>query len=1014
MSVSRLSALIALPLFAVSVFAKGQGLATATQSSAGKPARTRAAKGAASRHSSEAERGFLAVQPIDSHWEFHALAVTAAAPNAVTPESVLKEHPEIATWRAATVPGTVHTDLAAAGVIPPPFVGDNEKRLQWIGLVDWEYRAHFAATEEQLSQTHAELVFEGLDTFADVSLNGKPLLHTENMFRSYTADAKPLLQVGDNTLTIVFHSPINTTAPGVAKLPYILPGTGYEPLDPEHGVYPVGQYQRKAGYHYGWDWGPRFVASGVFRPIHLDTLSGDRIRSLDIGQTSVTADRVLANAQVEVHADTAGPATLVVGLTDPEGKDLPVRTLPVELEPGANPLTLPLRLDRPKLWWPAGYGPQSRYTVTARLLRGGRATASTVLKTGFRSVELRRKPDEWGVSFEFVINGIPVFAKGANLVPLDSFPPATTDAKKRDILTSARDANLNMLRIWGGGFYETDSFYDLCDELGLMVWHDFMFGGGMVPGDKDFETSVKIEADQQVARLANHPAITLWNGNNEVETAWNNWEGQKKFIAAVTPDQRERVWQDYVVMFRDILKSSVAAHGNRVPYWPSSPSANFEDSPGNARNGDVHSWGVWSAGAPPSEYTKETPRFISEFGFQSLPDLRTMQSVVGAKTDLDSPEIANHERFAHGFTRMREYLAGNYLPARDFPSTIYLSQLLQAEAIRLAVDHARLNRPRTMGTLYWQLDDCWPVASWASLDYFGRWKALHYWARHFYAPIAIAPELEDASHTLRLHLVSDDTRPHSATLRIRLMHFDGTLLGSPQADQRLAVTLAPLASTPVPPIALTAIPGFDAKNTVAVVTLEPAAGGPDALAGEARSNLALDGTLVAADAAPIASSPGARGRRSEPRSAAVTRAAVRRSASDLTLPDTTSAAVISTSAGSPPYPLIPSAETSDAHSPTTLAERTIYFAGAKELSLTQPLLSTKITRDATGYTVELSTDVVAPAVEISFGSLNWKLSDNYVDLLPHEPRRLHLTTTATQDQLETALHTRSLYSATTH
>lgn len=481
----------------------------------------------------------LQITPINTGWEFHALAVTKAAPNAVTPESVLAEHPEIATWRAASVPGTVHTDLAAAGVIPPPFVGDNEKRLQWIGLVDWEYRTHITTTPEQLRATHAELVFEGLDTFADVSLNGKPLPKTDNMFRSYTADVAGKLHAGDNTLTILFHSPINTTAPQVAKQPYILPGTGYEPLDRAHGVYPVGQYQRKAGYHYGWDWGPRFVTSGVFRPIHLDTWSGDRVRALHIDQVSVDAARVIATAKITVDADTAGPAELSLTLTAPGGNTLPVHTERVTLDRGRTELELPLRLDQPALWWPAGYGPQNRYTVTAKILRGAKTTASTTLRTGFRSVALRRQPDQWGTSFEFVINGVPVFAKGANVVPLDSFPPATTDAKKRDILTSARDANMNMLRIWGGGFYETDSFYDLCDELGLMVWHDFMFGGGMMPGDKDFNDNVKAEADQQVTRLSDHPAMTLWNGNNEIETAWNHWDEQRQLIASISPDQRE-------------------------------------------------------------------------------------------------------------------------------------------------------------------------------------------------------------------------------------------------------------------------------------------------------------------------------------------------------------------------------------------------------------------------------------------------------------------------------------------
>ena len=618
-----------------------------------------------------APAGTLQSSPIATGWQFHALALTAAAPGAESPQDVLQQHPEAGTWRAATVPGTVHTDLAALGVVPPPFTGDNEKRLQWIGLLDWQYRTTFTVAPAQLAATHAELVFDGLDTFADVELNGQPLLQTDNMFRRYTADVagggKAKLQAGENTLTITFHSAINTTAPVVAKLPYILPGTGYEPLDAAHGIYPVGQFQRKAGYEYGWDWGPRFVTAGVFRPIHLDTWSGDRIRAVHLRTPEVSRTVVRGTAEVTVESDSAGAAELALTLADPAGRSLHERPEPVTLHTGLNHLALPFTVDHPALWYPAGYGRQSRYTVEARVLRKARPTASLSLETGFRSVALRRDPDQWGTSFEFVINGVPVFAKGANVIPTDSFPPATTPARERDLLTSARDANMNMFRIWGGGYYQTDTFYDLCDELGIMVWQDFMFGAGMVPGDKAFQQNVTAEVTDQVERLAPHPSMTVWNGNNEVEAAWNHWDGQKQFIASITPDQRERVWQDYVVMFRDILKSAVALHGNGVPYWPSSPSSNFDDpqiaADGSPQNGDMHSWKVWSAGAPPSEYTTQTPRFLSEFGFQSLPDLRTLQSVVGENTDLDSPEVANHERFIHGFTRMRDYLP-HELPAR--------------------------------------------------------------------------------------------------------------------------------------------------------------------------------------------------------------------------------------------------------------------------------------------------------------------------------------------------------------
>lgn len=826
------------------------------------------------------------------------------------------DHPETAAWHPATVPGAVHTDLEHSGLIPDPFFGDNEKRLQWIERTDWEYTCDFEVSAASLRQQHAELVFEGLDTFADIQLNGKPVLHTDNMFRSWTFDAKPYLVPGHNTLTILFHSPMNTVTPLVAKAPYVLPGTGYEPFNPAKGIYPVGHYMRKAPYQFGWDWGPRFVTSGIWRPVHLDTWSGARIRSLHLQQESVTAARAITNVSVALDSDVAGSATLEVHFTDPTGHALPVRQVPVELDHGANHLLVPVRLDHPQLWWPNGYGPQSRYTVAINLVRAGQHLATATLRTGLRSVELRRAPDQWGTSFTFVINGLPIYAKGADVVPFDSFPPRTTTAQKREILTSARDVHMNMLRIWGGGFYETDDFYDLCDELGLMVWHDFMFGGAMVPGDKAYQENVQAEAVEQVERLSDHPSMTIWCGNNEVETAWHNWGDQQKFQKDVTPAERERVWQDYVVMFRDILKSAVAEHGNGVPYWPSSPGSNFDDAGGTDRNGDVHSWSVWSAGAPYTDYAKLAPRFLSEFGFQAMPDLRTIRSFAGKEEDLSSPVLLNHERFIHGFDRMQQYLKAEFRPARDFPSFVYLSQLMQAEAIQFGVEHMRSLRPQNMGTLYWQLDDCWPVASWASIDYYGRWKALQYYAKRFYAPIIIAPELDSAAHELRLHIVSDEQTARAAALRVRFMRFDGTVL----SDQRQPVSVAALASTPVAAISLTSVAGFDPSTTVAVLTLEQ----------EGRS----------------------------------------------------------------------------------LATRNVYFARSADLALQQPQIKAQVHPEGSGFVVELSTPVLARAVALSFGDLDTKLDDNYFDLLPHEPRRVHVASGASLAQIQKALAVRSLFDST--
>ena len=709
----------------------------------------------------------------------------------------------------------VQTDLLQVGLIPDPFFGDNEKQLQWIGLTDWEYRTEFAVDATMLRRKHIDLVFDGLDTFAEVTLNGRALLHTDNMFRTWRAEAKPLLKPGNNVLTVLFRSPINTMTPVVAALPYILPGTGFEAFDRDNGIFPVSQYLRKSPYQFGWDWAPKFVTQGIWRPVRLEMWDELRIVDLHIEQRSVTKARALASAEVELEASAAMKADFQIRVVAPNSMVSIVRQKGVTLDSGENRISIPLRIASPALWYPNGYGRQDRYSVSVVVVNAtGIAIARAQVKTGFRSVELRRDPDKWGTSFEFVINGIPVFAQGANVVPFDSFPSRVTLAQQRRILQSARDSNLNLIRMWGGGYYESDAFYDLCDELGLMVWQEFIFGGAMVPGDLAFQNNVRDEAVEQVKRLRNHPSLVLWCGNNEVETAWTSWGDRKQFQKSVTQDQRERVWQDYVVMFRDILKGAVTEYGNGVPYWSSSPSANFEDKANNYTNGDMHYWSVWSGkGEPIEEYGNQAPRFMSEYGFQSMPDLRTVRAFAGDNQDVASAPMLNHERYVHGFDRMQKYLEEYYHPPRDFAAFVYLSQVMQAEAIKIAAEHLRSEMPQTMGSIYWQLNDCWPVASWSSIDYFGRWKALQYYARRFYAPVLVAPVFKDDRITV--HIVSNRQSGFPAELKLRLMDMHGKIL----VEKRQSITVAALGSTAAMDLSMHNLAGFDAANTFAVVEL---------------------------------------------------------------------------------------------------------------------------------------------------------------------------------------------------
>jgi beta-mannosidase len=394
-------------------------------------------------------------------------------------------------------------------------------------------------------------------------------------------------------------------------------------------------------------------------------------------------------------------------------------------------------------------------------------------KTGLRSVELRRVPDEWGKSFEFVVNGIEVYSKGADVIPFDSFPNRVTPQIHRKILQDARDAHMNMVREWGGGYYESDDFYDICDELGIMVWQEFAFGGDMIPGDVAFQENVRQEAIDQIKRLRDHPSIVVWCGNNEVETGWYHWGNRQEFKESISPEARDRVWQDYIIMFADILKSTVAQYTDPVPYWPSSPSANFEEIPDNQHNGDMHYWQVWHAQAPASDYTLQFPRFMTEYGFQSFPEMRTIRTFANKPEDFDihSTVMQAHQKNKGGNERILTYMLREYRQPKDFESFVYLSQVQQAEIIKIGAEHFRRNRPRTMGGLYWQLNDCWPVASWASIDYYGRWKALHYYARRFYDDVLVSPFVHEDK--IDVYVVSDKLQPLSGTIHTRLLDFSG-------------------------------------------------------------------------------------------------------------------------------------------------------------------------------------------------------------------------------------------------
>jgi beta-mannosidase len=656
-------------------------------------------------------------------------------------------------WLAAQVPGCVHLDLRRQNLIPDPFWGDNERRLDWIEHTDWTYRCEFTADSRLFTRDHIELVAEGLDTLATVRLNGREIARTENMFIGWRWDVRKLLRPGRNVLEIAFRNP----------LAYIRTHQKPDHLPEWNDRVGGSSVIRKEQCSFGWDWGVRAPSSGIYLPIGLEAWDGNRIESVRVLQTH-TKGKVALEFK---------PTLAVAGRAKYGG------TISLAGKKIAEFTGLKTGIANPKLWWPNGHGEQPLYDVTLELVDGTRVIDRWQRKIGLRTIVLDRHKDKFGESFQFVVNGRPIFAKGANWIPAHAFVPAAGHALYNDLLSSAADANMNMIRVWGGGIYEKEEFYDLCDAKGLLVWQDFMFACALYPGDAKFLASVEQEAAYQVRRLSHRACLALWCGNNEIEQMPEQ---------ILKTSARKKAYES---VFYRLLPRMVARHDGVTPYWPCSPHnpEGYEKGFNNPRAGDFHFWDVWHMRKPVKRYEELILRFCSEFGMQSYSSPEVAATYCRPENfNVFGPEMENHQKHGAGNLIMLEYISRLYRFPKDYATLAYLSQLNQAYCMKIGVEHFRRCMPRTMGALYWQINDCWPVASWSSIEFGGRWKALHYEAKRFFAPAlvsvhvpgdespGIGNSLKSTIHDMHIHTVYDAPKDATGTLRWSLVHLEkGTL-----------------------------------------------------------------------------------------------------------------------------------------------------------------------------------------------------------------------------------------------
>jgi beta-mannosidase len=690
------------------------------------------------------------------------------------------------TWLPAKVPGTVHTDLKNHQLIDDPFFRLNENLMQWVEDEDWEYRTEIYINKSLLENDAARLIFEGLDTYAEVFLNGNLLLNADNMFVGYQVPCKQFLKPGNNELHIIFRSPVKTGLKKMTTAGYQIPA----PNELSPAKKRTSPFTRKAPFHYGWDWGPRMVTSGIWRPVRLLFWRFAHLESVYVFTKSVQNNSAAITAEVEIHALQAGLFSVEVIINDKIAESATVHFN----HPGQRQLSIDLVVDHPRLWWPNGLGEPYLYHLEFRLIRNNVVIHQQNIKHGIKILELIQKPDEAGHTFYFRINNLPVFMKGANIIPPEVLTPETTKETYHRLIAGAVEANMNMLRVWGGGIYPDDYFYDLCSANGLLVWQDFMFACALQPGDAGHLENIRIEAAYNIQRLRNHTCLALWCGNNENLTGWHNWGWQEMY----KPDRRKKIWNTYQSIFHRILPDAVKTLDAKTPYRTTSPASFFDELP-DRKSGDEHDWSIWFGQKPITAFWENVPRFVSEWGLQSFPHMATIRSFADREDIWLHSAVMQHRQRSrmdwlepgfNGNDMIKWYMSQYFDIPENFDDFVYVSQLMQTMGCKTAIEAHRSSMPHCMGTLYWQLNDCWPTVSWSTMDYYFRQKAAHYAVKKAFSPVIITARIRH--QTAEVFAVSDDPQTTKASLKFVVTDFFGETIYQFQKDVSVPANAAQL------------------------------------------------------------------------------------------------------------------------------------------------------------------------------------------------------------------------------